>query len=108
MRLTYRTVRVLLVVGEYPRASSREIADAAGVSDPGQISKLLWRLERLGLLANGIPGATRGESNAWSLTGKGHEIEHAIRVRVGAEPAGRGVASVVLAEDRGLPRRHGS
>ena len=84
MRLTYRTVRVLLSVSEHPLGSSREIADAAGVSDQGQISKLLWRLERLGLLANEIHGAARGEPNAWSLTGKGSEIEHAIRARMGS------------------------
>ncbi|HEY3829470.1 MAG TPA: TetR/AcrR family transcriptional regulator [Solirubrobacteraceae bacterium] len=108
MRLTYRTVRVLLAVSECPRASSREIADAAGVSDQGQISKLLWRLERLGLLANEIDSAARGESNAWILTGKGSEIEYAIRARMGAEPADCGAASAVVAQGRGLPRRQES
>ena len=108
MRLTYRTVRVLLAVSECPRASSREIADAAGVSDQGQISKLLWRLERLGLLANEIPGAARGESNAWILTGRGSEIEHAIQARMGSSPAGSGAASVVAAQDLRPPSRQES
>jgi AcrR family transcriptional regulator len=83
IRLTYRTVRVLLVIaelgGEEPGPSNRRVADAAGVTDPGQISKLLARLEHLGLIENGSAGPARGEPNMWSLTAKGHEIERAIR-----------------------------
>ena len=48
MRLTYRTVRVLGAVGEHPGASNREIAERAGISDQGQISKLLYAPGRLG------------------------------------------------------------
>ena len=40
MRLTYRTVRVLLAIAEHPGASSRGVADASGISDQGQMSKL--------------------------------------------------------------------
>ena len=50
MRLTYRTVRVLAVIGEYPGASNREIAERSGIVDQGQISKLLTRLARLELV----------------------------------------------------------
>jgi AcrR family transcriptional regulator len=78
MRLTYRTVRVLLAIAAHPDASSREIADAAGVNDQGQISKLLWRLEHLGLIANGAP---RAGSNAWTLTPKGREVQRAIQAQ---------------------------
>ena len=52
MRLTYRTVRVLMVIGEHPGASNREIAERSGMVDQGQISKLLDRLARLGLVEN--------------------------------------------------------
>jgi AcrR family transcriptional regulator len=83
MRLTYRTVRVLSAIAELSgretNPSSREVADAAGISDQGQISKLLRRLESLGLIANRIEGHGRGEPNAWSLTGKGEEVERTIR-----------------------------
>jgi len=79
MRLTYRTVRVLLAIAERPAASGREVADAAGISDQGQISKLLWRLEHLGLVANSAPSISRGEPNAWMLTAKGQEVAAAIR-----------------------------
>jgi AcrR family transcriptional regulator len=81
MRLTYRTVRVLLAVAEQPAASSREVADASGVADQGQMSKLLWRLENLGLISNDAPRPGRGEPNAWTLTTRGHEVEQAIRTQ---------------------------
>jgi AcrR family transcriptional regulator len=79
MRLTYRTVRVLLALAERPASSGREVADAAGVSDQGQISKLLWRLEHLGLVANGAPSISRGEPNAWTLTARGQDVAQAIQ-----------------------------
>jgi AcrR family transcriptional regulator len=85
MRLTYRTVRVLLAIAELggrgSNPSGREVADAAGVSDQGQISKLLWRLEHLGLIENIAPSSGRGEPNAWTLTGKGQEVAHTIRAQ---------------------------
>jgi AcrR family transcriptional regulator/DNA-binding MarR family transcriptional regulator len=82
MRLTYRTVRVLLAIaalgGGESNPSNRQVSDAAGVSDQGQISKLLARLEHLGLIENaGVP--VRGEPNAWRLTAKGAEVERTIR-----------------------------
>jgi AcrR family transcriptional regulator/DNA-binding MarR family transcriptional regulator len=79
MRLTYRTVRALLAIGEHPGASNRRVAEHAGVGDQGQISKLLARLEHLGLIDNVGIGPAKGEPNAWSLTAKGTEIERAIR-----------------------------
>jgi DNA-binding MarR family transcriptional regulator len=78
MRLTYRTVRVLAAVASGPGASNREVANAAGVTDPGQISKLLARLEHLGLVANRGEGHARGEPNAWRLTRKGRDVEQTI------------------------------
>ncbi len=79
MRLTYRTVRVLLAIAADPGASNRRVSEAADVSDQGQISKLLARLEHLGLIENGGVGPLRGEPNVWRLTVKGAEIEHTIR-----------------------------
>jgi DNA-binding MarR family transcriptional regulator len=79
MRLTYRTLRVLAAAAAHPGASNREIGDAAGVVDQGQISKLLTRLEHLGLIRNEGAGPARGEPNAWRLTARGEEIERTIR-----------------------------
>lgn len=81
MRLTYRTMRVLMAIASGPAASNRQVADAAGVQDQGQISKLLARLEQLALIENENDrlGPTRGEPNAWRLTQRGSEVELAIR-----------------------------
>jgi AcrR family transcriptional regulator len=81
MRLTYRTVRVLMVIAEHPGASNREIAEGSGIADQGQISKLLTRLARLKLVENTGEGQERGASNAWNLTERGVQVEHATRPR---------------------------
>ncbi len=80
MRLTYRTALVLGCIAQEPGASNRAIGDRAEVSDQGQISKLLARLERLGLIANTGDGHLKGEPNAWWLTPKGVQVEQSIRV----------------------------
>ena len=75
MRLTYRTMRVLDAVASHRRGSNRAVADAAGIVDQGQISKLLLRLRKLGLLENNrTDAAVKGEPNAWSLTAKGRQV----------------------------------
>jgi AcrR family transcriptional regulator len=81
IRLTYRTVRVLMVVAEQPGASNREVADSSGIVDQGQISKLLGRLEGLGLLENRGLGQAKGAANAWHLSERGAQIERATRPR---------------------------
>ena len=74
MRLTYRTARVLQCIAGEPGASNRVVAEHAGVVDPGQISKLLRRLERLGLVVNTGGGHLNGEPNAWRLTEHGCQV----------------------------------
>ncbi len=81
MRLTYRTVRVLMVVAERAGASNREIAERSGISDQGQISKLLGRLARLELVENHGDGQEKGAANAWHLTPRGAAVERATRPR---------------------------
>jgi len=84
MRLTYRTIRVLLAVGELggrgSHPSNRQVADAAGIRDQGQISKLLARLEGLGLIRNVSDPAAKGEPNAWALTERGSEVRAVLSV----------------------------
>lgn len=79
MRLTHRTACVLTSIAEHPGANNREIANRAGVVDQGQISKLLARLEGLGLIVNVSQGGYRGAPNAWTLTPRGEQVEHGIR-----------------------------
>jgi IclR helix-turn-helix domain len=74
VRATYRTTRVLSAIAEAPRSNNREIADAAGLRDEGQTSKLLSRLEQRGLIENVGLGAAHGEPNEWLLTAAGGRI----------------------------------
>jgi AcrR family transcriptional regulator len=78
MRLTYRTIRVLQTIVEHPGASNRQVGRASGVEDPGQISKLLARLQRLGLIENTALPPVKGTSNAWALTAMGAGVQRAI------------------------------
>jgi AcrR family transcriptional regulator len=76
-RPTQRTQMVLAAVVELGgrgfNPSNRQVADAAQVIDQGQISKLLARLEGVGLITN-TGGHTQGVPNAWHLTPHGEEI----------------------------------
>jgi AcrR family transcriptional regulator len=79
MRLTYRTVRVLMTIADNSQCSNRQIGQAAGVTDQGQISKLLGRLQRIDLITNTGLGPGQGAPNSWSLTTKGHQVANSIR-----------------------------
>jgi AcrR family transcriptional regulator len=81
IRLTYRTARVLTAIAEYPGASNREVAPRAGIVDQGQVSKLLGRLLRLGLIANTGDNTSRGAPNAWRLTELGERVERRAGMR---------------------------
>jgi AcrR family transcriptional regulator len=78
MRLTYRTVRVLMAVAAQPGGSNRQVADESGIGDQGQISKLLARLHGLGLIENTGAPAMRGAPNSWVLTDRGWEVQGAL------------------------------
>lgn len=80
IRITFRTARVLATIAALPGASNREIADAAGVADQGQMSKLLRRLEASGLIENGSGGHEKGEPNAWRLTERGEAVQQTIQL----------------------------
>ncbi|HEX3692707.1 MAG TPA: TetR/AcrR family transcriptional regulator [Solirubrobacteraceae bacterium] len=84
MRLTYRTIRVLMSVAELgeqgTHPSNRQLGDHADIRDQGQISKLLHRLQRAGLIENN-DGTTpaQGTPNAWRLTPAGERLVRGIR-----------------------------
>jgi AcrR family transcriptional regulator len=89
MRLTYRTARALEAVADAPGVSNRAIGEHAGISDQGQISRLLSRLQRLGLVTNGGEGRARGEANAWTLTQTGRRVVRSIGVHAKGIDVGR-------------------
>jgi AcrR family transcriptional regulator len=100
MRLTYRTARMLEGIAQHPGASNREAGDYAGIPDPGQVSKLLARLERLGLLTKGAARA-KGEPNAWALTEKGEQVTRSIRMHAPTDEACTGAAPRATHQPRG-------
>ena len=77
LRMTVLTRDVLAAVANLSRRgsnpSNREVAQAAGVKDEGQISRLLRRIEGHGLIENS-GGRTAGVPNAWRLTRRGQEV----------------------------------
>jgi hypothetical protein len=79
VRATYRTTRVLSAIGASAGLNNREIAEAAGLTDEGQTSKLLRRLEHRGLVENFGLGQPYGGSNAWRLTVYGERVLEATR-----------------------------
>jgi AcrR family transcriptional regulator len=72
----HRARQCLRYVARNPDASNRRIATAIGVSHPGQVSTLLARLVRLGLLDKlaGRPGLP----NAWRATPAGERVAAAL------------------------------
>jgi DNA-binding MarR family transcriptional regulator len=91
MRLTYRTARVLEVLSTCPGVSNRVVGERSGVFDQGQISRLLARLERLGLAVNTGEGHLRGEANAWTLTEIGARVVQNIGAHSERSSHGAGV-----------------
>jgi AcrR family transcriptional regulator len=84
MRFTYRTACVLDAVAAEPGMSNRGVGNAAGIPDQGQLSKLLARLQGLGLVENTAP-VRKGAANAWQLTPEGEQVARV----VGMSAAGR-------------------
>jgi DNA-binding MarR family transcriptional regulator len=78
-RLSPRTVSVLIVIGTEPGLNSKQVAARAGVKDEGHCSRLLARLERLGLIENARDPGTRFAPKAWRLTAAGEKLEVSLK-----------------------------
>jgi AcrR family transcriptional regulator len=79
LRMTYRTALALEAIAQAPGTSNLGVARHARVNDQGQISKLLSRLERNGLVQNTGRGRRRGAANEWHLTPAGQQVQRGIR-----------------------------
>ena len=88
VRATYRTTMVLRAIARAPYSNNREVAQAAGLVDEGQTSKLLARLERQGVIENVGLGSARGEPNAWLLTASGRRTLELLEAGAAAPRAG--------------------
>jgi AcrR family transcriptional regulator/DNA-binding MarR family transcriptional regulator len=78
VRITYRTMRVLAAIGSRPGLSNVEVAEHSGIVDQGQISKLLKRLQAVGLVQNAGDGPEPWNTNAWRLTEEGQRLQRTV------------------------------
>jgi DNA-binding MarR family transcriptional regulator len=84
-QLNSRAAAVVGVVGAEPGLNNRQVAERASIKDGGQSSRLLARLERLGLIENTGDAHRRAAAKAWRLTVSGERLEARIRREL-AEP----------------------
>jgi AcrR family transcriptional regulator len=106
-RLTYRTIRTLGAISDRPGASNLEVSLRCGVTDQGQISKLLSRLGGHGLIENRGLGRTVGAANAWYITSRGSDLLNAViapEALVGVQRGGSPDAEPSHARVDGEPR----
>jgi AcrR family transcriptional regulator/DNA-binding MarR family transcriptional regulator len=75
-RLTVRSQTVLAVVAEHPGLNNQQVSERAGISDQGQISRLMIRLAEQGLIEN-TREHLQGHSKAWRLTAEGEDVVRA-------------------------------
>jgi hypothetical protein len=79
LRRAPRRVMALLHIANHPLSSNREIAAGIGIGDDAQISRLLVRMEDLGLVLNCTQAADHGGANAWQLTAEGTHVVSALK-----------------------------
>jgi DNA-binding MarR family transcriptional regulator len=77
LALAPRRYEALMYLASRSDASNREIAAAIGIGDDGQASRLLARMEDLGLIHNRTP-YNDGAANAWELTADGRRLVQAL------------------------------
>jgi DNA-binding MarR family transcriptional regulator len=82
----HREIEVLGVLAGEPGLNNIQVGLRAGIKDPAHISRLLWRLARLGLIEN-TPTPGRPRAKAWRLTVSGERLHAEIRQEV-CIPAG--------------------
>jgi DNA-binding IclR family transcriptional regulator len=86
-RLSPRAVSLVMVIAGEPGLNNKQLAAHAGIDDPGQCSRLLARLARLGLIEN-TNAHRRFGPKAWRLTASGEQLQAAVRREAAApEPS---------------------
>jgi DNA-binding MarR family transcriptional regulator len=96
-RLNHRAVWALRVIGAEPGLTNDQVALRVGVKGRGDISTLLARLARQGLIES---PRTPGRKNAWRLTATGRELDRAAGREI---PAPKRSRAHELMEDSGGP-----
>jgi AcrR family transcriptional regulator/DNA-binding MarR family transcriptional regulator len=77
-RLTVRTQMALAAVAGRPGLNNREVSEVIGLSDQGQVSRMMKRLSEHGLVEN-APAGTKRVARAWRLTMDGEAVVDAHR-----------------------------
>ena len=75
----YRARSCVTFIAAHPAASNKQIAAGIDVPHLGQVSELLARLARGGLLRKQAGGA--GRPNQWWLTAQGEQIAQALAAK---------------------------
>jgi DNA-binding IclR family transcriptional regulator/AcrR family transcriptional regulator len=97
-RPNHRAISVLKIIAAEPGLNNVELALRASLNkDAGQVSRLLSRMARLGLIVDTLDVRTRGPKRAWQLTASGEQLEAAI----GREAAVAASMSVDVPEEFG-------
>jgi AcrR family transcriptional regulator/DNA-binding PadR family transcriptional regulator len=103
-RLTVRTQMALAAVGARPGLNNREVSEIIGLSDQGQVSRMMKRLTDQGLVEN-AQGHTGRPVKAWRLTADGEAVIDAHRpLKQAQRRAGKGGK---LATTRSVAGRRG-
>ena len=79
LRRAPRRTRALLHIAAHPDASNREVAAGIGIGSEAQVSRLLVRMQDLGLVLNRARAHNHGGPNAWQLTADGRRLVRAVK-----------------------------
>jgi DNA-binding MarR family transcriptional regulator len=77
LALAPRRYEALMYLATHSNVSNRDVAVAIGMSDEAQTSRLLARMEDLGLIHNRAP-YNHGAPNCWQLTADGRRLVKAL------------------------------
>ncbi len=89
-RLTVRTQMALAAVGGRPGLNNREVSEIIGLSDQGQVSRMMKRLAGQRLVEN-VHGHTGRKAKAWRLSADGEAVIDAHRpLKQAQRRAGKG------------------
>ncbi|HEY3866529.1 MAG TPA: TetR family transcriptional regulator [Solirubrobacteraceae bacterium] len=100
-RLTVRTQMALAAVGGRPGLNNRDVSEIIGLSDQGQVSRMMKRLADQGLVEN-AQGHVNRQVKAWRLTKDGEAVIDAHRpLKQAQRRAGKGGKLVTTRSARG-------
>ena len=78
-RLSDRDLAALRVISDEPGLGNGKVGDRVGAKDHAQISYVLARLARRGLIESALGARAPFAANSWHLTPAGVELDAAIR-----------------------------